>query len=83
MPKDKDLDISFKNVPMVSLNNAAFEQFFAVATDTSELNFQLKGSADVVGRTAIGDVPISGIPFNVPSQLKGLSMGSSNRCGDM
>ncbi|TDL25981.1 hypothetical protein BD410DRAFT_895443 [Rickenella mellea] len=68
-----DLDISFKNVPMVSLNNAAFEQFFAVATDTSELNFQLKGSADVVGRTAIGDVPISGIPFNVPSQLKGIN----------
>jgi hypothetical protein len=42
-----------------------------MATDTENVEFELKGSADVVARTTIGDVPISNIPFNVTSALKG------------
>jgi hypothetical protein len=45
----------------------------AGVTNKDELELTLKGTADVTARTTIGNVPISGIPFNVPSSLKGAS----------
>jgi len=65
--------LHFSNVPLVSLNNAAFEAFFAAATLTGHVDFTLGGSADVIARTSIGDVPIAAIPFNVPSSLNGIN----------
>ncbi|KAF8160985.1 hypothetical protein B0H34DRAFT_699004 [Crassisporium funariophilum] len=67
-----DLDISFKDIPLVSLNNAAFQQLFAGVTLMADVDMELRGTADVTARTAIGDVPISGIPFDVASSLKGI-----------
>ncbi|KAI0643298.1 hypothetical protein C8Q79DRAFT_1012595 [Trametes meyenii] len=55
------LVITFENQTLQSKNDGAFSQFFAAVTDTSGVDFELKGSADVTARTAIGDVPISGI----------------------
>jgi Protein of unknown function (DUF3712) len=49
----------------------AFTAFLASVTDNQGLEFELQGSADVVARTTIGDVPISNIPFNVTSAMKG------------
>lgn len=66
-----DLDINFKGLALRSLNNGAFQAFFAEVTDTKSASFQLTGTANVVGRTSIGDVPIAGIPFDVPSSLTG------------
>ncbi|KAI0354382.1 hypothetical protein OH77DRAFT_1404952 [Trametes cingulata] len=66
------LVITFENQTLQSKNNAAFTQFFAAVTDTEGVEFELKGTADVVARTTIGDVPISGIPFNVTTSLKGI-----------
>ncbi len=40
------------------------------------MEFELKGTADVVARTTIGDVPISGIPFNVSTSLKGMLLST-------
>jgi hypothetical protein len=65
------LPISFHNVPLTSLNDAAFEVMFAEVTDTDSAVFDLSGTADVTAKTSIGDVPISGIPFDVTSTLKG------------
>ncbi len=68
---EADLEIVFSKQPLQSLNNAVFAAFFAAVTDTQGVEFELKGSADVVARTTIGDVPISNIPFNVTSALRG------------
>jgi hypothetical protein len=67
-----DLQISFKDIPLKSLNNAAFAQLFAGVTLTQDLEVGLKGTAAVTARTKAGDVPISGIPFDVISHLKGV-----------
>ncbi|KAF9047294.1 hypothetical protein BJ165DRAFT_1464966 [Panaeolus papilionaceus] len=68
-----DLDISFSNIPLKSLNNAAFVQLFAGVTLTPDLEIELTGSADVTARTTIGDVPIASIPIDVTSELKGIA----------
>jgi len=53
------------------MNNIAFATFFAAVTDTQGVEFELKVSADVVARTTIGDIPITNIPFNVTSPMRG------------
>ena len=68
-----DLLLSFENQTLQSVNNGAFEAFFAAVTDTSGMEFGLKGTADVVARTTIGDIPISTIPFDVTTSLKGMN----------
>ncbi|KDQ57731.1 hypothetical protein JAAARDRAFT_69819 [Jaapia argillacea MUCL 33604] len=73
-----DLDIIFHNQPLQSLNNGAFQALFTAVTDTASASFDLTGTADVVARTSIGDIAISGIPFDVPSSLGGInSFGGS------
>ncbi|KAF8135624.1 hypothetical protein EV363DRAFT_1429344 [Boletus edulis] len=67
------LPISFHNVPLVSLNDAAFEAMFAEVTDKDSATFDLSGTADVTAKTSIGNVPISGIPFDVTSILQGIN----------
>jgi hypothetical protein len=71
-----DLDISFQNQPLQSLNDGAFELMFAAVTLLPSVAMQLSGTADVTARTAIGNVPISGIPFDVPSTLNGTGSSS-------
>jgi len=66
-----ELVISFENQPLKSLNNDAFEKLLASATLTDEVSVRVKGTADVTARTEIGDVPVSGIPIDVTSSLKG------------
>lgn len=68
-----DLVISFENQPLKSLNNAAFGQVFAGATLMDQVDLNLKGSADVTAKTSIGEVPISGVPIDVMSSLKGIA----------
>ena len=68
-----DMVLHFSDIPLVSLNNAAFGAFFAAVTLTGDVHFNLGGSADVIARTSIGDVPIAAIPFNVASTLSGIA----------
>ncbi|KAG6857277.1 hypothetical protein H0H87_007110 [Tephrocybe sp. NHM501043] len=68
-----DLVISFEDVPLKALNPTAFAQMFAAVTLLDDLELTLKGTADVTAKTSSGNVPISGIPFNVPSSLKGIN----------
>lgn len=68
------MDIAFTNIPLKSLNNAAYAALFAGVTLQSSVEIDLTGSADVIARTSIGDVPISNIPINVQSELKGKNL---------
>ncbi|KIJ38952.1 hypothetical protein M422DRAFT_258368 [Sphaerobolus stellatus SS14] len=68
-----DLVLSFSKLTLKSLNNAAFGSFFAEVTDKQSAAVILKGAANIVAKTSIGNVPISGIPFNVPSTIGGIN----------
>lgn len=46
---------------------------FTQVTDKDSAALDLTGTANVIAKTTIGDVPISGIPFSVSSSLKGTS----------
>ncbi|GJJ06156.1 hypothetical protein Clacol_000345 [Clathrus columnatus] len=65
--------LNFENQTLQSLDNDAFGAFFAQVTDQKSADIVLKGTADIVGRTSIGDVPISDIPFNVDSSIPGIN----------
>ncbi|KAG1812612.1 uncharacterized protein BJ212DRAFT_460083 [Suillus subaureus] len=67
------LPISFHNVPLTSVNNGAFEAMFAQVTDKNSADLGLSGTVDVTAKTTIGDVPISGIAFDVTSSLAGMN----------
>lgn len=58
-------------MPLTSVNNGAFEAVFVQVTDKNLADLGLSGTADVTAKTAIGDVPISGIAFDVSSSLAG------------
>lgn len=49
------------------------QTLFQQVTDTSQTVLTLKGTADVTAKTTIGNVPIAGIAFNVPSSLAGIN----------
>lgn len=68
---DADLHLSWSNQPLKSLNNGAFEAMLAAVTLEDALSLGLKGTADITAKTAIGNIPIFGIPFDVQSSLKG------------
>jgi len=68
-----DLVITFHDQPLKALDPAAFAQMLAGVTLLDQLDLILKGSADVTAKTSVGNVAISGIPFNVPSSLKGIN----------
>ncbi|KAF8524806.1 hypothetical protein BU17DRAFT_84312 [Hysterangium stoloniferum] len=67
------LTLSFENQTLNALNNNVFGSFFAQVTDKQSAAITLKGSTDIVAHTTIGDVPISGIPFNVSSSIAGIN----------
>ncbi len=71
-----NLDLSWSNQTLRSLDNGAFAQFFTAVTDTSSVSLGLHGTANIVAKTSIGNVPISGILFNVTSDLKGMLLAS-------
>ncbi|KAK0556496.1 hypothetical protein OC844_005834 [Tilletia horrida] len=66
------LNLAFENKDIVAIDRGSFRAFLAQLTDKAEGSFTLAGTADVVGRTVIGDVPISGIPVNTNTTLKGI-----------
>lgn len=78
-----EIDISFQNIPLKALDDTAFAQMFAGVTLLADLNLTLKGTADITARTTIGDVPISAIPFDVPSSLQGKCCFLSEFTGKM
>jgi hypothetical protein len=75
-PNDRQpLEINFRNQLLVSApeDHGRFQQFLATTTNEQTVNFQLRGSTDVVAITQIGNPTITGIPFDVPSSLDGIN----------
>lgn len=73
-PQDiQDLVINFRDEDLVAIDRGAYQRFFARTTNFPEVDFVLKGSVDVISSTEIGAIPISGIPFNVTTSLKGIN----------
>lgn len=68
-----DLPISFHNLTFHALNDGAMQTLFQQVTDTPEAQITLEGTANVTAKTASGNIPISGIGFNVPSSLTGIN----------
>lgn len=48
------------------------QTLFQQVTDASSADLTLSGTANVTAKTTSGDIPISGIAFNVPSTLNGI-----------
>jgi hypothetical protein len=67
-----DLPIVFHNIPFQSLNDEAMQTLFQEVTDTAQAELTLRGTANVTAKTAIGNVPIGDIDFNVPTFLGGM-----------
>lgn len=74
-PDDKaTIPLSWKNVPLQSLNDGNYNSLFACLTDTARCTLDLTGEASIIAQTAIGALPISGIPFsNIASPLDGIN----------
>ena len=74
-PQDPaQLVIDFDRRPLVSLDNGRFETFIAAIADTGPfVSFELAGGADVVTDLVIGMIPITGIPFDVPTNFPGIN----------
>ncbi len=70
---DVDLQISWTDEQLMSLNDGAFVALLAAVTLSASVDLTLKGTADVRAHTAIGDVPITGIEFDVASSLVGIN----------
>jgi Protein of unknown function (DUF3712) len=68
-----DFVLSFLNQPLNASDIIQFVHFFTQLVTTTSVPVALKGTTDVLAKTCIGDVPISGIPFNVSSTLTGLN----------
>jgi hypothetical protein len=66
-----EIHFSFMDLPLISLNNGGFQQLFAASALQNAVDLGLHGTTDVFARTPIGDVPMAGISFDVPTQLKG------------
>ncbi|KAJ7143355.1 hypothetical protein C8R43DRAFT_1089003 [Mycena crocata] len=67
-----DRVISFHDLPLVAATENGFQLLLAVVTLQPKAEFILSGAANVTAKTSIGNVPISGIPFNLPSSLTGI-----------
>lgn len=67
------LVINFKNQLLSAIDQGAFRAFLAKLADTESVDFGLKGTTAVKARLSIGDPVITGIPFNVTTDFKGIN----------
>lgn len=67
------LDISWEDQPLQAVDPVSFALLFAGVTLKPSVDLVMSGTAAVRAHTSIGDVPISGIPFSLPSTLAGIA----------
>ncbi|KAF7301181.1 hypothetical protein MIND_00682600 [Mycena indigotica] len=70
---EADLHITFKDQPLTAATDSGYQLLLAVALLTPSTQFVISGNANVFAKTTIGNVPISGIPFNVDSTIVGIN----------
>ncbi|TKY86943.1 hypothetical protein EX895_004231 [Sporisorium graminicola] len=67
------LQLAWRRQNLIAGDHANFQAFLAQLTDRDRGTFDMIGSADIVARTAIGDVFITGVPFRVTTTLSGVN----------
>ena len=73
-PNDhQPLIISWKNVPLIAQDRSAFMALLADLLDTPRATFGVSGTAGLIGKMVIGNIPIDGIPFNVTTSMAGFN----------
>lgn len=72
-PDDREtLSLNFDNVPLKALNHDAFSAMFDRILNSRRAKIGLHGSASLIGKTVIGNIPVHGVPFKVVTTLAGL-----------
>ncbi|KEI38050.1 uncharacterized protein L969DRAFT_18838 [Mixia osmundae IAM 14324] len=79
--QNEPLVLSFMNETLNAVTQGAFNNFFRDVTDTTGVTFDLSGFADVVAKTAIGNVPIPQIPFGSSTQFPTVAAVTSSLVG--
>ncbi|WFC96530.1 hypothetical protein MBRA1_003191 [Malassezia brasiliensis] len=69
----RPLIMSWKSERMVAEDRTAYMAMLAKILDTPRATLGLTGSAGLVAKMVIGNIPIEGIPFNVSTSLAGLN----------
>ncbi|KAG1472252.1 hypothetical protein G6F56_001650 [Rhizopus delemar] len=64
---------SFSNVPFKVTNHEAFSNFIGFLTSKSSATLGLKGLTNALTHTAVGDLQLNGIQFDVQTFLNGLN----------
>ncbi|WFC96532.1 hypothetical protein MBRA1_003193 [Malassezia brasiliensis] len=78
-PNDhQPLIVSWKSVPLVAQDRSAFMALLVKLLDTSRASFGISGTASLVGKMVIGNIPIHGIPFNVTTSMAGFDSFTGN-----
>lgn len=77
----QELVLDFNKEQLVAIDRGSYQRFLARTTNFPEVDFGLKGTTDVTSITEIGNVVITGIPFNVTSNLDGIN--SFNKVADV
>ena len=73
-PNDhQPLIVSWKSVPLIAQDRSAFMALIAKLLDTPRASFGISGTAGLVGKMVIGNIPIHGIPFNVTTSMAGFN----------
>lgn len=67
------IQLMWRRQSLVAVDRSSFQAFFAQLTDTPRGTFDMRGGVDVVAKTVIGNIPISGIPFAVTTSLAGIN----------
>ncbi|WFC96531.1 hypothetical protein MBRA1_003192 [Malassezia brasiliensis] len=78
-PNDHEpLILSWKNVPLIAQDHSAFTAVFAQLLNTPRASVGVSGTAGLIAKMVIGNIPIDGIPFNVTSSLGGFNSFTRN-----
>ncbi|UZJ54482.1 hypothetical protein CBS101457_003802 [Exobasidium rhododendri] len=73
-PKDvQKLAFGFQQQTLVALDRVSFDSFLSAMANTNSTTFTLTGSTDVVAKTQVGNVAISGVKFTLSTSMKGIN----------
>ncbi|WFD44515.1 hypothetical protein MPSI1_003183 [Malassezia psittaci] len=78
-PNDRQpLILAWKHEPLTAVNRDSFTALLAQILDKPRATFGIQGTAGLIARLVIGDIPINGIPFNVTTSVAGLNSFNHN-----
>ncbi|KAI9255982.1 hypothetical protein BY458DRAFT_558480 [Sporodiniella umbellata] len=63
----------FSNLPFTAVDKQLFAGFVTLLSSTSGVTFGLTGTTNTITTTAIGNLPLKGIPFDVQTSLSGFN----------